>query len=273
MPEQDTKAPTPEGQLYSRLYLEKTLAFADSARARTRVYGYYSELGDYLIDGLRSAIQTELGVRPPAYMEDFFKKAELRDFLDSLTLLHAVLSKRDTSHAARWRNFVQRVFDEEGLPYRIDSRGGVHPTVDREFDRTRQSIIRGLDEAALKSARVSMDAAFDAMRVEGSDTLAMVRNAFDALENHLKSKFSVARLGTKEIDKHIRPLIASKYDGRAAEAANLLVSSYAKLVDAAHQYRHADGEPEPTPPPLELAVAFVALSAAFLRLLLDLVKA
>lgn len=260
------------GQLYSRLYLDKPKSIEDSLRARKRVSAAYFNLPNSARDGFASSVKAELGVDVPLHgynynFTTFFETCVRRDFLDSITLLAHRLT---STERAKWITLIQRIFSEEGLPFRIDTLGGIHPTVDLELDRSRQSIIQGLDEAGLSAARVSIEAAFNALGVDGSDTVSMVRNSFDALENHMKSRFEVARLGSKEIEKHIRPLALQRYEGRAKEAASQLISSYAKLVDAAHQYRHADGEAEPTPPPMELAIAFVSLSASFLRLLLDL---
>lgn len=131
-------------------------------------------------------------------------------------------------------------------------------------------IIAGLDQQNMVAARTSLEAAFSALRADNADTLTAVRAAFDAVENVFKTRSGEPRLGSRELEAFLRPIIEKKYSGRARNGASQLLSSFSNFVNAAHQYRHADGEAEPTPPPLELAVVFLSLSADFLRWLLDL---
>jgi hypothetical protein len=59
------------------------------------------------------------------------------------------------------------------------------------------------------------------------------------------------------------------YGGAARNFASLMLNSFADWVNAAHQYRHAEGVEQPAPPPLKLAVLSVSSSAAFLRWLAE----
>jgi hypothetical protein len=110
----------PQGQLFSRTYLERTAPVADSPRFRQRLNGYYQQ---HLTDHrhhLASLIEVELGVKVPFQhgpaFESFFPKAQIRDVLDTISLIVRILeSQSQAFKIAPWIEFVQRVFEEESL--------------------------------------------------------------------------------------------------------------------------------------------------------------
>jgi len=73
------------------------------------------------------------------------EKAQLRDVLDSITLRFKTLkvplydgTGENTKKAeADFLAEARRIFAEERVRYRIDDKGGVHFTVDAEFERSR----------------------------------------------------------------------------------------------------------------------------------------
>ena len=145
----------------------------------------------------------------------------------------------------------------------------MHPLVDEAFQLERRNLLAGLGDLKLQAALTSLNSAYDALKPNGDGTLLAVRHSFDAVENVFKEKFSVSRLGDAEIKKKLTPLIEATYSGRAKDSAKLLLESFCKYVNAAHIYRHADSEKEPTPPPMALAVLFLTQGGSFLRWLID----
>ena len=264
--------------LYSRKYIELGKLGDDSERARRRVFGYFFELSESIKSKLPAVIRTELGVEVPSSyydwnFEEFFQNCELRDFLDSITLIAELLKANYSSQFSVWVAKISRIFLEENLFYRIDSDGSIHPLVDAEFEQSRLSILESLASSKFVAAHQSLEICFKSLKPDGTGTLDAVRYAFDAAENVFKQQTGASRLGSKSITESLVPRIKSKYSGRAADASKLLLSAFGKHADGAHSYRHADTDPDPTPPPFEVAVAFVSLSVAFIRFLLDLTEA
>ena len=165
---------------------------------------------------------------------------------------------------------VERIFRQENLSYKIDNDGVVHYFQDQEFDESNSSVIAGLAKASHAAARGAFEEAAAALRGATPDTLTAVRRAFDAVENIFKMMFSEPRLGTSEINKRLKPLLSTKYEGRTVDAAKLMASAMSEWVNACHNYRHAPGEPDPSPPPIEVAVALVSTAASHIRWLLTL---
>lgn len=61
-----SKKEPPDGQLFSRVYLERTEPARDSKRFRTRIYGYYSQHVSNSSYELAADIRSELGVQVPS---------------------------------------------------------------------------------------------------------------------------------------------------------------------------------------------------------------
>jgi hypothetical protein len=60
---------------------------------------------------------------------EFFRAAEMRDFLDSVTCMANAIA-HDGTHPGKWIQFCQRVFAEEGMTYRIDDSAEAHYVID-----------------------------------------------------------------------------------------------------------------------------------------------
>ena len=142
----------PQGQRFSQLYLERGAPGQDSVRMRRRIAAL---VRNFKPDGLMDVIETELGIDVPVSYdhigwEDFFADAELRDVLDTVTLVAACMRNNDrkrgyhSGDAVRSVRAVGDIFTEENLHYEVDDQGGVHLSVDQEFERNRASTLAGL---------------------------------------------------------------------------------------------------------------------------------
>ncbi|WP_293406706.1 hypothetical protein [Phenylobacterium sp.] len=215
-------------------------------------------------------LQVELGVKVPTFFDEvdwdaFFLKLELRDLLDSLTIAYSV-ANRD-GYKQTLRGFVERALREENLQYTTDEECGLHPYIDAAFQQARVSAIASLSEHGHGAALASYQGGMNAL--VNDDTLTAVRSVFDAAESVFKQEFGVARLGKSEIDKNLAPRLRAYYSDRASDAGGRLIAAFGEWVNGAHSYRHADGAPEPTPPPRELAVAFITAGTAWIRWMTD----
>jgi hypothetical protein len=126
-----TKNDVPIGERFSHVYLERGTPQADCARFRKRLSAYFYEHlysdHSYIIGNL---IEREQGISVPTagmgvfYWREFFREAQISDVLDSITLVWQCLHGQNAwSQASKWLEFVQRVFNEQNLGYRVDQRG------------------------------------------------------------------------------------------------------------------------------------------------------
>lgn len=279
----------PMGPRYSQLYIQRGVPEADSQRMRTRISSYFYEHLNVLEIDFKRPIAQRIGITVPFTagighdFAKFFRSCEIRDLLDAITVIYSTLLKHKKRTygstlpvvgATGWRVFVGHVFVEENVPYRLDDHCVVHPHVDREFERGRISLLRGLETDRFAAVRDEVEKAYDALEDDPPNTKNAVRGIFEALEIYVKlitDGEKVDKLDRNAIKNHVAPLVAKKLsnDSVAAEAAQGLLEALIGWIKPAHMYRHGQKVETPAPPPLELAVAFVSSGSSFLRWLLD----
>jgi len=283
----DKKQKIPEGQIFSRAYLQVTTPLKDSERFRVRLAIHFREnLQNLVEDDLAYAIAHELGTvvlpmggyatsGPSWDFGDFFESAKLRDLLDCITLAATTL-RAHAQHDLRekWLKFVSRAFLEEGLGYKLDSEGGVRFVVDEEFERNRQATISALGAPRYTAVAHLIESSFSRLDVEPFDTKTCWREVFEAVETLAKIVAGTrADLDSGFIQKTLKPLAQSRYqqnDAAAQAAVATLVDGLGNWVNAGHKYRHGHNTQEPISPPLEVAVLFVSQGAGYIRWLVDL---
>jgi hypothetical protein len=142
-----------EGKRFSQVYLEQGAPVRDSVRFRNRIAAHYRQyvyVYEEREQPIRKAIQRETGAKVPFTshydVAKFFETAELRDVLDAITLTHQTLDPIHRGVAKEWKDFIDRVFREENLGYRLDLKCGVHYFIDEEFERNRVSTLTVLDD-------------------------------------------------------------------------------------------------------------------------------
>lgn len=266
----------PKGRRFSLVYMDRGTSHRDSMRFRRRLYGVS---GSYLMSpyDLGERVERELGVQLPwsGYGHNwrkFFEEAELPDVLDTITLIYLESGGNDG-----WLAEVARVLAEEGMGYRLDARGGVHFAVDEDFEAVHQATLAGLGAPRYASAHAVFKNAHGALDADPPDTRAAIRNLFEACETVFKLILDnqVARLGSSELEKKLKPMALAGLEGPARVALSGLLNTFARWVDSAHLYRHGQGVEQPAPPSTEVAVASVQIGSALLRWLIafDMKKA
>jgi len=261
----------PKGHRFSHVYLERGSPGPDSERFRRRLLSIFWEVHTVNVP-LNKAVERELGIAIP-YWENFFKGAELRDILDSITILFSTLRRHSYGqNANKWRDEARRIVREENVAYRIDDEAGVHLGVDEEFEHNRASTLRRLGAPRYEAALACFESAHAALDSDHPDGRAAVRHLFDALETVFRLMLGrkVSRLGASEIERHFKPILQEGLTGAARDAAGLMGNSLSDWINAAHQYRHAQGVETTEPMPLDLAILMVSTGAGFLRWLVDL---
>lgn len=271
-------AEPPIGQRFSQVYLERGKPARDSLRLRTRLAQRCYELTFAVRDELAPIMIRELGCEVPGHNPyyrpwEVFQSGELRDVLDSVTLVHQFLLGRGSrSGADNWRAFVARAMAEENVGYRVDEQCGVHYDVDEEFERSRAAAVAALQHPDLRAVLAAYEDAHRHMDSQPQDTKAAVRSMFEAVE-------TAARLICPEVKNLNRWLAENTLRERClavlpTEATEQKVwgavfDGLADWVDGLHNYRHGQGVTEPIAPSEVLAVEALSSGATYLRVLGD----
>lgn len=267
---------------FSRVYCVPDSPRLDSERFRHRIAVYIDKIdADHEIAG---RIEMECGVSVPwlgtgRNWKRFFKDAELRDVLDSLTHVHAVLVNRQKNsygviHPREWIHFVSRALAEEHTSYVVDDSCHVRFAVDEQYASNRAATLAGLQVEKWSASRAEFERAFAAMDKQPQDTNGSIRAIAASVESCAKviAGPGMARLGPSEIQRFLRPKIDVAYasDETAQNAAGLMLKSLAEWTNATHQYRHGQQSECEVSAPAALTIQFLTAGAGFIRWLIDI---
>jgi len=146
----------------------------------------------------------EIGAEVPSVyssysVSEFFENTELRDLLDSITVIYEAISSAGFGESAdRWKDFVARALSEDNLGYQLDEKCGVHYLVDEEFERNRYSTLLALDNPRYSSIRTAYDMAYQYLDNHPMDTKGAVRSIFESIEILVKQM-----VDTKNLNKWV----------------------------------------------------------------------
>ncbi len=268
-----------EGVRFSLLYLDRSESLKDSKRFRNRLAAFYQEsLHEYYEDGIVKSIHLEIGAEVSSIfsgyiVSDFFKKTELRDLLDSITVIYKALSSAGSDQIAdKWKGFVARALSEENLGYQLDEKCGVHYFVDEEFERNRYSTLLVLDNPRYSSIRTAYDMAYQYLDSHPMDTKGAVRSIFESIEILVKQMVDTKNLNKWVVENTLKEKCLSCYesDATAKTVMSKMFDGFAQWVDSIHNYRHGQTDTDPVAPPVNIAVYALSSGTAFLRWLIEL---
>ncbi len=273
-----------EGLPFHHVYLRPDKPLRDSEKARTRLAAYADKYvsasrrarSSDTIDYLGDFLEIRLGISlPVGYQEPlgrFFRAGNLPNVLSAITDIAHWLRIDSRDAADRWLNFVKTVFEEEHLGYRLDTKGGVRLLVDEHYERNRASTVALLGDNRYGAVRGEFEKS-DEFLTEGK-TKEAVRALFEAIETltKLMANDAFSALGPNEVDKYIRPIVASLYnaDDVARGSANQLLVGFRNWINSAQPYRHGQHAVEPVDPPMGLTVALISTGTSYLRWLLEI---
>lgn len=260
---------------FSQIYLDRGQPTKDSPRFRNRLGAYFGqELADRCNYPCIAAYEMETGVTVPwiggsRHFQEVFKKAEIRDVLDAVTITFHVLNVKIGRLAAeKWRAFVVRAMQEENMGYRLDSDCVVHFHVDEEFERNRAATLAALNHPQLGAVRSAFEDAYHHLDSEKQDTKAAARSIFEALETLTKLIVPTASRLTKNVcTQQLRSACLAVCNGDTVEKSVLgnLFTSFGYWVEAVHDYRHGQLAHEPVAPSEETAILILSTGTTFLR--------
>jgi len=276
----------PTGERFSHVYLKDSELLSDSPRMRRRIASAIRSTIDHLTYNAKydfsSYLQAELGIRYDPLNKmvwgnaDAFLNIELRDVLDAITVVfRGIRGRFGGRNPDLFLKEVRRIFAEEQVRYTVDEEGGVHFSVDTEFERMRAATVAVLGSTRFENVRASFDRAFAYLDQTPPDAKSAVRSAFAAAEGLFRLMFQDAhQLSQGEVNKHLKPLVDQLYNSQkpANHFAQKQVASFIDWIDAAHFYRHEPGTEEPAQPPLELAINFLSSAGGYVRWLAQLDK-
>jgi hypothetical protein len=264
-----------QGTRFSLVYLSRGAPACDSQRFRNRLAAYYwQHLHETGAGGILQTLQKEAGIEIPYILNfghsisDLFKKGELRDVLDSITLMYQFLmGTRWKADAAAWKSFVRRTLREENVGYSVDDQGGVHYFADEEFERNRESTVAVLDHPRYTGVRAAFDDAYRHMDSDPRDTKASVRSIFESLEILVKLMVETRNLNKWILENTLKEkcLVLYNADPVGKKVTAELFDSMGRWVDAGHNYRHGQTADEPVAPDEQLAVHILSTGSSYLR--------
>lgn len=260
---------------FSQVYLFGGPQLVESNRFRKRIAALYYETVSRQFNAVEyivaTLIQRECGVEVGhGGVSGLFERGEMRDVLDAISLVPRGLVKSGyfgQNAQVRWFSEVARFFREENLAYRVGDDGVVHRFIDEEFHLATAAALQGLSSPLLGPAQSALGRSVSCLTSVHQDTKGAVLAVFEACEIVAKHLIPEAQnLNAKLCKDRLAPLCMSPgAAGAEARVENGVFAAMAEWVNAVHNYRHGQAEPDVVAPTLELAVQLVSMGCSFVR--------
>jgi hypothetical protein len=262
---------------FSQVYLYGGSPLDDSPRFRVRLKTLFSGIIKYNITQFHSQLthetQKECGIEIGEYKKFYnissvISDADVRDVLDVISIVGNVLiAMRANNEYKYWNDEVSRFFREENLAYRVDSICTVHRFIDEEFDRTTVSAIQSLQAPALAEAAKSLKLGLSRLTGTHQDTKGAITATFEACEILARHLVPDAKnLYNKLCKNQLLNICLSPTAGQTERNVETgIFNAMAEWVDAVHNYRHGQAQPEPVASSQDLAVQLVSMGCSFIR--------
>lgn len=275
--------PRPIGTRFTFAYFERGQPLESNARLQRRVAEFFYtniwEVAEAVLGDLLSELGAEIPRGHPAFsVRAWLVSASTNDFLDALTVIHRCLQSDtrvgNSRYLKAWVEFIPRALVEENSAFEVDSQGGVHPRIDAAYTSAATAAVAGLGAARYRTALDHFKQARSSLDERPAATARAIREMFMANEDLFKlMEPGASRLDVTDINKLLKKRVAATTTGPELNALNLMLTASGNYVSASHQYRHAQGQPEPAPPTMETAVLMLSVGTALLRWLVHLDQA
>lgn len=279
------------GKRFSQVYSIRGKPEADSKKARFRlakllgrycpgpIRGQYGFSKDFAALA-QSLIEEELGTKfntnsmGRRSWEVHLEEISVSDMLDTVTIASKAIKNHQQSEELRgaFLQEVQRIFNEENLAYDVDAVGGVHPLIDAAFSRSVESAIAGLKAPRYEATAACIERIDTCLLVDPRDYIGAIRAVFGACENTFKQMYGVPRLDAKTAGDRISADLQRHYAKHPTQlrVTSKMLEAFKDWVDAAHFYRHEQGQAATNQPEDEVAVLLISQGISFVRWLVAL---
>lgn len=262
----------------------------DSARMRRR---FAAEIESRCAwqerDRFGEALVKATGTEVPRSGDSYFPgsailsaQTPVSDVLDAVTVFHRYLLRRSLSvshyelaterarQVSSWIAFVQEVFTQENLGYRVDKNGEVHYHVDGEFARNHASALAVLEGPRFANARAEYEDAFKHLDARPPERSQAARCVFVAAEILAKELVPTAQnLNKRMVEGVLKATCLALLGGDETEQKvwGGMFESFGPWVDAMHNYRHGQVAGDVVEPSEDLTVHILSTGAALVRTL------
>lgn len=268
----------PIGQLFSHVYCDRSSPSRDSELFRRRIGTFCVSNFSRVNYDLGKKLIHEIGLEIPSVMgvyqfDNFFLKIDLTHMLNAITLVWRIgVDFRLIQQANIWHSFVKRTLQEEDMGYYLDDKCGVHYLVDEEFERSRISLLRCLQNGRYLGIKTAFEDAHRHLDSSPPDTKAAVRSMFESLEILVKQMVHTNNLNKWAAENSLKELAKETYknDPIAIKVVDSIFDGFGKWIDGIHNYRHGQALPEPVAPPIGFAVFVLSSGASYLRWLVEI---
>lgn len=281
-----------QGKRFSLLYMTVGTPFKDSKKTRYRIAklleGEFPSLSlaqkrrhapdhaknaqDLLENEVGRQFRSNIGGLMYSSWTAYTQKVTVPEFLDTITILVSYLRSCEAKNETNLVQQAQRIFKEENMAYEIDDLGGIHPLVDGAFGAAKLSAIVALSSDRYSGTAELVDAIDACLLQDPVDYIGAIRAVFGANENLFKLMFGVQQLKADNAAKYIGPKQQAKYEGHPnlKAASSKTLEGFKDWINAAHFYRHEQGEETLSQPREEFAILMVHQGLAFVRWLAQL---
>ncbi|MCL4068991.1 hypothetical protein M3484_20755 [Pseudomonas sp. GX19020] len=272
----------PEGKLFSLIYGDRgtprapdEFAIGRISLVMDRLVGSpgrdrYSPQRAHNSSAIRDFISENIGVEFYDHLswKDYLKRLKIDRQFNSITLCYRALSGIEKSIAKELVDSVRIILSEENVAYEIDNKGGFHPLIDAEFSSSLSSTLSSLTGTRHTGTLEKILSMEPALISNPKNYIAAIRATFDACENLYKVMFTKApKLDSKTAKANLEALVQKTYADRPTVTRTTikLVNGFGEWIDAAHNYRHAEGTEKPDQPEEELAILLISEGLAYIR--------
>lgn len=272
----------PKGRLFTHTYLNRNQPVQDSQQFRKRIgFLFDSNWSDGRM-ALVNFLKLEMGLNVPLLrtrysIELFLEDIKIEYLLNAITLIWRFLKNSDDVYhkqnfAGIWHREVSRALKEENLCYRLDEKCGVHFLIDEEFETNVNSTLHCLGDTKYSGSRKTLKHAYDELTSTPPHTKDAIRAIFESIEILVKKMVKTKNLNKWVVQNTLKDIALEIYshDPTSKDSVEKFFMGFGDWVEANHNYRHGQDVPEPTDPPIELAIYILSSGASFLRWLVEI---
>jgi hypothetical protein len=254
-------------------YERSTVVQEDSVRMRRRLLAIVDSMPQRVRMDFAQKVRLDLGLNYDTLMDSqFWMNSNIVDALSAVTTLVNFAGSGTPDKGMI--TTVQRIFDDENLRYRMDSKGGVHYKVDQQFEVSVASALNALSAEKYKGARHAFETATKELGKAVPSGKALIRGIFEAVETAFLVRIQndkIDRITGDALDAYFSPLLVNKYAKfpETPDRVKRLLDVFKPWIKASHPFRHGGGFEEIHEAPLDYAIVIADQGIAFLRLIVE----